>query len=117
MKKNEIERTARLEPEVYVKVKFIMNSMVCGQPDPQCKQWGESTSEQTVEAMQENHQRCGRFALLQDPWSPMCGIHCLAFLERFAHRKTFELCNNSYKMNDIIALNTVMPYIKKVFCV
>ena len=59
MKKNEIERTTRHEPEVYVKVKFIMNSTVCGQPDPQCKQWGESTGEQTDEVMQVNHQRCG----------------------------------------------------------
>ena len=55
------------------------------------------------------------FALLQDPWSPMCGIHCLAFLERAAHRKTFELCNESYEMNDIIAFSVVLPYIKKVF--
>ena len=55
------------------------------------------------------------FALLQDPWSPMCGIHCLAFLERAAHRKTFKLCNESYEMNDIIAFSVVLPYIKKVF--
>ena len=67
MKKNEIERMARHEPEVYVKVKFIMNSTVCGQPDPQYKQWGESTSEQTVNAMQENHQLCGRFCTITIP--------------------------------------------------
>ena len=67
MKKNEIERTTRHEPEVYVKVKFIMNSTVCGQPDPQCKQWGESTSEQTVDVMRENHQHRGRIHVITRP--------------------------------------------------
>ena len=56
--KNEIERTAGPELEV------------CNQPYPQSNQWGESTSEQTVEAMQENHQRRGRIYVITRPWSP-----------------------------------------------
>ena len=81
MKKNEIKRMVRLEPEVYVKVKFITISSVCGQPYPQSTQWGESTSEQTVKAMQENHQRRGRIYVITRPWSPMRGDPLLGILE------------------------------------
>ena len=106
MKMNEIKRMARLEPKVYVKVKFITISSVCGQPYPQSTQWGESTSEQTVEAMQENHQRRGRFYIITRPWSPMRGDPLLGLLPI---AKLFELCNNSYELN---FFDVVLPYIK-----
>ena len=112
MKKNEIERTTRHEPKVYVKMKCSMISMVCSQPTLKASNGEKSTSEQTDEVMQVNHQHRGRFCAITRPWSPMCGIHCLAFLERVAHRKTFELCNDSYELN---FFDVVSPYIKLYF--
>lgn len=50
--------------------------------------------------------------LLQSPDYPLCGIYCLAFLERFAKEKPLLLCPQNQLLNDVNVLEYVLPFVK-----
>lgn len=52
---------------------------------------------------------------LQNPFSPMCGLYCLAWIRCHIRNEQLRLCPNDWTNNDIIVLNKVLPYIQKTF--
>ena len=53
--------------------------------------------------------------ILQNPLYPLCGIYCLAFLERAINGQSLNLCINNLVQNDITVLSIVWPFIGKTF--
>lgn len=51
--------------------------------------------------------------VLQHPLFPLCGIYCLAFLERYSKQEPLRLCPHDRLFNDIVVLDHVFPFIVK----
>ena len=50
--------------------------------------------------------------LLQHPDYPLCGIYCLAFLERYSKAKPMLLCPQNQLLNDVTVLEHVQPFVE-----
>ena len=49
--------------------------------------------------------------MLQHPAFPLCGVYCLAFLERATKGLPLELCSQNQLLNDVTVLENMLPYL------
>ena len=53
--------------------------------------------------------------ILQRPDYPLCGVYCLAFLERYSKNQPFLLYRDNRLANDVNILKHMLPYIVSTF--